>query len=461
LELIKSHPFDRFRKRKSTLHKYGKGKYLVIVTGAPEVLLKLSKKAWTPNGELDLTIDMRNQIEKYIEELASQGYRTFGLAYRVLDQYDPDWSHEDVETDLTFYAIMGIIDPPREGVREAVELAMRAGVKTVMITGDHKLTAIAVARMIGLNLDEGLVLEGRELDSMSDEQLLKIIDKVVVYARVTPEHKARIVKLLKAKGYRVAMTGDGVNDAPALKEAHVGIAMGIRGTDVAKEAAQLVLMDDNYVTIIEAIREGRIIFENLKKPINYLLTCNLGEVATVFGSQLLRIPSPLEPIHLLWINVVTDALPAAALGLEPPEPGIMEKPPRKPWERIITRRKLLYYVSMGSLMALITLWIYSLYYNTSLQLARTAAFTSLVLSEFGRGLASRSENTPFWKLSMNKWLIISLIASMMLQLIALYTPLSSVFHTVSLPINVWLTLLISPLIILVVDETRKLLKIRI
>ena len=461
LKLIKSYPFDRFRKRKSTLHTYVEGKYLAIVTGAPEVLLKLSKKAWTPNGELDLSSDTRNRIEKYIEELALQGYRTFGLAYRVLDQYDPDWSHEDIESDLTFYAILGIIDPPREGVREAVELALRAGVKTVMITGDHKLTAVAVARMIGLDIDEGIVLEGKELDSMSDEQLLEIIDRVVVYARVTPEHKARIVKLLKAKGYRVAMTGDGVNDAPALKEAHVGIAMGIRGTDVAKEAAQLVLMDDNYVTIIEAIREGRVIFENLKKPINYLLTCNLGEVATVFGSQLLRVPSPLEPVHLLWINVVTDALPAAALGLEPPEPGIMEKPPRKPWERFITRRKLLYYISMGSLIALITLWIYSLYYNVSLHLARTAAFTSLVLSEFGRGLASRSENTPFWRLSMNKWLIISLIASMMLQLIALYTPLSIVFHTVPLPISIWLTLLISPLIILVVDETRKILKIRI
>ncbi|MEM0031336.1 MAG: HAD-IC family P-type ATPase, partial [Desulfurococcaceae archaeon] len=332
---------------------------------------------------------------------------------------------------------------------------------TIMVTGDHKLTAMAVARMIGLDPDNGIVLEGKELDSMSDDQLLEIVDKVVVYARVTPEHKARIVRLLKRKGYRVAMTGDGVNDAPALKEAHVGVAMGIRGTDVAKEASQLVLMDDNYVTIVEAIREGRVIFENLKKPINYLLICNLGEVATVFGSQLLRMPPPLEPIHLLWINVVTDALPAAALGVEPPEPGIMERPPRKQWERFITRRKLIYYVAMGSLMAAITLLIYSLYYKASLPLARTVAFTAIVLSEFGRGLASRSENTPFWKLSPNKWLIVALAVSMMLQLLAIYTPLSSVFHTAPLPPATWLILITSPLVVLIADEVRKILRLRI
>lgn len=460
MELIKTYPFDRFRKRKSTVHKFGE-KYLVVVTGAPEVLLGLSKRAWSEKGEVDLTDNLRINLMKSIEELASQGYRTFGVAYRLLSDYDVNWGHEDIERELTFYAVLGLIDPPREGVREAVELAKKAGVKTIMITGDHKLTAMAVAKMIGLDPSNGIVLEGKEMDSMNDEQLLEIVDKVVVYARVTPEHKARIVRLLKKKGYRVAMTGDGVNDAPALKEAHVGVAMGIRGTDVAKEAAQLVLMDDNYVTIVEAIREGRIIFENLKKPINYLLTCNLGEVATVFGSQILRMPPPLEPIHLLWINVVTDSLPAAALGVEPPEPGIMERPPRKQWERFITRRKLIYYIIMGSLMASITLWVYSLYYKISLPFARTAAFTAIVLSEFGRGLASRSENTPFWRLSLNKWLITALIASMMLQLFAIYTPLSSVFHTTPLPPDAWLILMASPLIILIADEVRKILRLRI
>jgi Ca2+-transporting ATPase len=315
--------------------------------------------------------------------------------------------------------------------------------------------------MIGLDVDSGIVLEGRELDSMSDGDLLKIIDRVVVYARVTPQHKARIVRLMKAKGYRVAMTGDGVNDAPALKEAHVGVAMGIRGTDVAKEAAQLVLLDDNYVTIVEAIREGRVIFENLKKPINYLLTCNLAEVGVVFGAEIIGYPTPLEPIHLLWINVVTDSLPAAALGVEPPEPGLMERPPRGLGERFITRRKLVYYTIMGGLLAVITLVLYSLYYNLDLKLARTMAFTSLVLSEFGRGLSSRSESIPIWRLPINKWLVLSLIISLTLQLIAIYTPLSTVFHTTSIDKATWPILLVSPLTILLVDEIRKILRVGI
>lgn len=460
LELVRVYPFDRFRKRKSTVHRYG-NRFLVLVTGAPEIVLELSVKAWSPGGEVELTGELRDRLKNDIEKLAAQGYRTLGVAYKLLNHYDADQSVESVEKDLVFYAVLGIIDSPREGVREAVETARRAGIRTIMVTGDHKLTAIAVARMIGLDVNEGSVLEGRDLDTLSDEELLKIVDKVAVYARVTPEHKARIVKLLKAKGYRVAMTGDGVNDAPALKEAHVGIAMGIRGTDAAREASQLVLMDDNYVTIVEAVREGRIIFENLKKPINYLLSCNMGEVATVFGSQLLMMPPPLEPVHLLWINVVTDALPAAALGVEPPEPGIMDRPPRRAGERFITRRKLMFYTIMGTVIAFVTLWIYLLYYRVSLVLARTAAFTAIVLSEFGRGLASRSENTPFWKLPINKWLILALFTSLALQLVTLYTPLSVVFHTTPLGLDTWAVLVISPLLVLLVDEARKVLGISI
>lgn len=460
LEIIKVYPFDRFRKRKSTIHKFN-DKYLILVTGAPESLLSASKYVWTPDGILELNSNLRATILRLIDDVAGSGYRTFGVAFRVLDSLSVSLPVEDVERDLIFYAVLGLIDPPREGVREAVELAKRAGVKTVIVTGDHKLTALAVAKMIGIDIDNNLVLEGRDIDSMSDDQLLKIVDRVVVYARVTPEHKARIVRLLKAKGYRVAMTGDGVNDAPALKEAHIGVAMGIRGTDVAKEASQLVLMDDNYATIVEAIREGRIIFENLKKPINYLLSCNMGEVATVFGAQLIKLPPPLEPIHLLWINVVTDALPAASLGLEPPEPGIMERPPRGPSERFITRRRLLYYVIMGALIGAVTLYIYSMYYRVDITLAKSTAFTSIVLSEFGRGLSSRSESRSFLRLPVNVWLIISLIVSLGLHLLVLYSPLSGLFHTVPLGLEIWAILVASPLTVLIVDEVRKALGIRI
>jgi len=460
LPVVKVYPFDRFRKRKTTLHRYG-GKYLAVVTGAPEVLLQLSEYVERWGSSAELSDGIRSTIVRAIESLASQGYRTLGVAYRVLDSFSDDLEVGDVERDLTFYAVLGIIDPPREGVAEAVAIASRAGVRTIMVTGDHRLTAIAVARMIGLDVDSGIVLEGRDLDGMSDDELARIVDRVVVFARVTPEHKARIVRALKARGYRVAMTGDGVNDAPALKEAHIGVAMGIRGTDVAKEASQLVLLDDNYVTIVEAIKEGRVIFENLKKPINYLLTANMGEVATIFGSQLLLMPPPLEPVHLLWVNVVTDALPAAALGVEPPEPGLMDRPPRAPHERFINRKKLLYYATMGSLIGAATLLVFQAYLKYSIALARTASFTAIVLSEFGRALSSRSESTPFWKLPRNKWLLPALLVSLGLQLLVIYTPLSALFRVVPLPLDAWPLITLVPLVVLLTDELRKILRIRI
>jgi len=459
LPIIKTYPFDRFRKRKTTIHRAGV-KYLVISTGAPEVLLEVSNRVRVGGVEKQLDADLKKKVLGIIEELASQGYRTLGVTYKYMDNYD-DEKVENIEKDLVFYAILGMIDPPRDGVKEAVEMARRAGVKTIMITGDHKLTAIAIAKMIGLDIEEGIVLEGRELDSMSDEELSRVIDKTIVFARVTPEHKARIVRILKKKGYRVAMTGDGINDAPALKVADVGVAMGIKGTEVAKEASQLVLLDDNYVTIVEAIREGRVIFENIKKPINYLLSANMGEVITILASQLLFKKSILEPIHLLWINVVTDALPAIALGIEPPEPGIMDKPPRSVGERLINARKLIYYVVMGSLIAVAAMLAFINSHGEGLVVAETAVFTTIVLTEFGRSMASRSENIPLWKLKRNNWLIFALIASLGLQLIVLYTPLSQIFHTTLLPPELWLYGLAASLTIWLLDEIRKIIRIRI
>jgi len=456
--LVKTFPFDRFRKRKTTIHEYG-GKYLAISSGAPEILLEISSSVRLSGSDTRMSVDIKKRITDYITELASSGYRTFGVAYRFID-YIPE-SSEDVERDLTFLTVLGIIDPPREGVKEAIESCKRAGIKVVMVTGDHKLTAIAVARMIGLDASEENVLEGRQLDVMSDEEFNKIVDRVNVYARVTPEHKARIVKALKSKGYRVAMTGDGVNDAPALKMADIGVAMGIKGTEVAKEASQLVLLDDNFVTIVEAVKEGRVIFENLKKPINYLLTCNLGEVASVFGAELIGLPPILRPIHLLWINVTTDALPAIALGFEPPEPGLLEKPPRSAKERFITNSKLIYYIVMGTLLGGMVIALFSAMLLRGLVFAQTVAFTTLVLSEFGRSIVSRSENLNIWKLPGNKWLIPALLVSLTLQLIVIYTPINIAFGAVPLPPETFLYMAIVPLVIIVADEVRKLFKIRI
>ncbi|MEM4519251.1 MAG: cation-translocating P-type ATPase [Sulfolobales archaeon] len=457
-KIVKTFPFDRFRKRKTTIHEFG-SKYLAISSGAPEMLLDISSKFRNDGLEEDLSVEGRKSIINEITELASSGYRTFGVAYKLIDSI-PE-AAEDVERGLTFIAVLGIIDPPREGVKEAIEVCKRAGIKVVMVTGDHKLTAMAVGKMIGLDANEENVLEGKQLETMNDDEFSKIVDKINVYARVTPEHKARIVKMLKSKGYRVAMTGDGVNDAPALKMADIGVAMGIKGTEVAKEASQLILLDDNFVTIVEAVKEGRVIFENLKKPINYLLTCNLGEVASVFGAELLGLPPILRPIHLLWINVTTDALPAIALGFEPAEPGVLERPPRSAKERFITRRKLIYYIVMGVLLGAMVIYLFSSTLGYGLRFAQTVAFTTLVLSEFGRALASRSEGINVWKLPRNKWLLPALLTSLVLQIITIYTPINVAFATVPLPLEMFIYMAIVPAVIVLVDEIRKVLKIKI
>ncbi|MEM2074544.1 MAG: cation-translocating P-type ATPase [Zestosphaera sp.] len=462
LETVKTMPFDRFRKRKTTIHRLDGGEFLAISSGAPEVLLSLSRYLRVEGNVAELDAQLRGEVSRYIETMASQGFRTYGIAYRVIDSRTLDAGAEVIENDLVFFAVMGIIDPPREGVREAVEELRRAGIKTIMITGDHKLTAEAVGRLIGL--DKGLMLEGKELDSMSDEELERIIDDVVILARVTPEHKRRVVKALQARGHVVAMTGDGVNDALALKEANLGIAMGIKGTDVAKEVSKLVIKDDNFVTISVAVKEGRIIFENLKKPINYLLPANLGEIATILAAELSALPSPLTPAQLLWINVTTDALPALALSAEPPEPDIMDRPPRRMHETFLTNRKIAYFTLLGALIGITNLLIYR-YVLTSyldISLARTSTYLAIGMSEFGRALVSRSETRHFWFRPHNKWLIPAITLSLVLLASTIYIPaLSSIFKTVGLPVELLILASVTSLPILIIDELRKELGKRI
>ncbi|MEM2658588.1 MAG: cation-translocating P-type ATPase [Zestosphaera sp.] len=461
-ELVKVIPFDRFRKRKTTIHKLSDDEYLVISSGAPELLLSLSSYVLIDGSLKPLNDELKKEINEYIESIASQGFRTYGFAYKLVKSEVLEQSIKEVEEGLTFLSVMGIIDPPREGVKEAVEELRRAGIKTVMITGDHRLTAEAIGRLIGL--DEGLVLEGKDLDKMSDAELERVIDDVVVLARVTPEHKRRVVKALQARGHVVAMTGDGVNDALALKEADLGIAMGIKGTDVAKEVSKLVIKDDNFVTIAAAVKEGRVIFENLKKPINYLLPANLGEIATILSAELAMLPSPLTPAQLLWINVTTDALPALALSSEPPEPDLMKRPPRKRQTPFLTNRKIAYFVLLGSLIGLVNLAIYTFTLGAYMDrdLARTLVFIAIGMSEFGRALVSRSENMHFWFRPFNKWLIPSIIASLALLLATVYVPhLSSVFKTVELPPELIFLALLTSVPIMLVDELRKTLEIKI
>ncbi len=458
--LVKTIPFDRFRKRKTTIHRLGGNKYLVISSGAPETLLSLSRRLRINGDVIELDTRVKEEVINYIDRIASHGFRTYGIAYKVINSELTE-SVEEVERDLVFFAITGIMDPPREGVERAVEELRKAGIKTMMITGDHKLTAKAVAQLIGLN--EGLLLEGKDLDSMSDEDLIKVIDDVTILARVTPEHKRRVVKALQARGHVVAMTGDGVNDALALKEANLGIAMGIRGTDVAKEVSKLIIKDDNFVTIATAVKEGRMIFENLKKPINYLLPANLGEIATILAAELSTLPSPLTPAQLLWINVTTDALPALALSAEPPEPDIMSRPPRKRHESFLNNRKIGYFAVLGSIMGLANLLIYSyaLDHYPDIMVARTLVYLAIGMSEFGRALASRSETRHFWFRPHNKWLLPSIALSLALLAATVYVPtLSSVFGTTGLPAELLLLATVTSVPILLVEEVRKTLNIR-
>ncbi len=461
-ELVRTYPFDRFRKRKTTVHLINDS-YLVISSGAPEMLLDISNSVVTEEGVKPLTPVLRRSILDYIASIASKGYRTYGVAYRVMGEEPPD-DVRLIEREMTFMAVLGIIDPPREGVREAVEEVRKAGIKVIMITGDHRLTAKAIAEMIGLEVSgERSVIDGKELDSMSDEELKEMVDEVVVFARVTPEHKRRIVNALRAKGHVVAMTGDGVNDAPALKEADIGIAMGIRGTDVAKEVAKLILKDDNFVTIVEAVKEGRVIYENLKKPINYLLPANIGEVATIFMAELAGLPPPLDAPQLLWINVTTDSLPALALSVEPAEPDIMQRPPRRREGSFITNRKIAYFTILGAAIGAVNLVLFnSVLSNIGLAEARTLVFTAIAFSEFGRALSSRSETKHFWYRPFNKWLLPALLASVGLQLFAVYTPgVRELFTAVPLPPWLLGTALLTAVPILLIDEVRKTLKIRV
>ncbi len=461
-ELVRTYPFDRFRKRKTTVHAIN-GAYLAISSGAPEMLLDISNSVVTEEGVKPLTPELRRSILDYIASIASKGYRTYGVAYRVMNEEPPD-DVRLVEREMTFMAVLGIIDPPREGVREAIEEVRKAGIKVIMITGDHRLTAKAVAEMIGLDVSgERSVIDGKELDSMSDDELKEIVDDVVVFARVTPEHKRRIVNALRAKGHVVAMTGDGVNDAPALKEADIGIAMGIRGTDVAKEVAKLILKDDNFVTIVEAVKEGRVIYENLKKPINYLLPANIGEVATIFMAELAGLPPPLDAPQLLWINVTTDSLPALALSVEPAEPDIMQRPPRRRESSFITNRKIAYFTILGAAIGTVNLVLFSsVLSNIGLAEARTLVFTAIAFSEFGRALSSRSETKHFWYRPFNRWLAPALLASVGLQLFAVYTPgVRDLFTAVPLPPWLLTAALLTAIPVLLIDEVRKTLKIKI
>lgn len=465
-ERVHEIPFDSIRKMMSTINKSSDGKLILCSKGAPEVILSKSKYALINGKPVELTSELRNRLLKEVDEYASQALRVLAAAYRELSSYEiknlSKIREEDLEKELVFLGFVGIIDPPREEVYEAISKAKRAGIKVVMVTGDHKSTALAIAKEIGLDVENKLVITGKELDEMMDEELEKIINDVIVFARVSPSHKVRVVKALKKKGHIVAMTGDGVNDAPALKMADIGVAMGKRGTDVAREAADLILLDDNFSTIVKAIEEGRVIYDNVKKPIRYLLSANMGEVSTILLGEILGLPLILRPTQILWINLITDSFPALALGVEPPEPNIMDRPPRKPHEKILVRKTLFYIITIGIVMAILGLMLYLRFLSVDLAYARTIVFTFLVASQLFYALSARSPNSLLYRIGLltNKNMIYAFLIGVLLQLAATYLfpdafgskPLTLIDFTLAFAIATS---------ILLFDEIRKAVKVKI
>ena len=419
-------PFSSERKRMSTLHILN-GKKILFVKGAPDIIVALSTQIATINGEVQpLTEETKREILKANDELASQGLRNLALAYRYLEG-DEEEIGEDAEKNLVFLGIVSMIDPPRPEVKEALETCKQAGINVSMITGDHLLTAVAVARQLGMMSKEDIAITGRDLEKMTDEELYNKVEKIRVYARVSPEHKLRIVNALKKRGHIVAMTGDGVNDAPALKAADIGIAMGKTGTEVAKEASDLILADDNFATIVEAIKLGREIFENIKKFIVYLLSANFAELLLPLSTAVLGLPLPFTATQILWVNLVTDGPPALALSLEKGEKDLIFRPPRKPGEPLFSKKEIIvYFVVVPVLLTLLLTGSFHILLSRGEPEieARTTVFTSLIITELAMAYALRSLHKPSLKLNPldNKWLALILILSLLLQLAVLSIP---------------------------------------
>ncbi|WP_423767529.1 calcium-translocating P-type ATPase, PMCA-type [Enterococcus asini] len=447
-------PFDSERKLMSTVHKMGQG-YRVMVKGAPDVLLN---RCTLPAAQAQV-------IAEKNAEMASNALRVLGVAYKDIAEVPAELTSEDLENNLTFVGLVGMIDPPRQEVKAAVEQCYEAGIRPVMITGDHKLTAVAIAKELDIFRDGDLALTGAELDLMPQEILEEEVTKYSVYARVSPEHKMRIVKAWQAKGMVVAMTGDGVNDAPALKVADIGCAMGITGTDVAKGAADMILTDDNFATIVHAVEQGRGIFSNIKKSIQYLLSCNIGEIITIFVATALNFHQmPLVAIQLLWLNLVTDSLPALALGMEPVEPGVMKQKPRDSRKSIFADGFAASMIFYGVLVGAITLAAYWLgeYVlsdpNIADGTANTMAFATLVFGELTRAFAVRSETRSIFSIgvfsnsAMNKAFVVSLA----MQLAVLFIPfLQEIFKVQSLTGTEWIIVIALSLVPLIVSEITK------
>ena len=452
-------PFDSDRKLMTTVNTYDKG-FNVFTKGAIDSILKISNKILI-NGEIkDFTKEEKEKVLMASNLMSDDALRVLALGYKVIDTEHV--AIDDLEKDLIFVGLMGMIDPPREEVKGSIQVSKNAGIRTIMITGDHKNTAVAIAKELGIANDISEAMSGSEIDTYSDEEFTKIVNNYRVFARVSPEHKVKIVKAFKAHGNIVSMTGDGVNDAPSLKAADIGVAMGITGTDVAKGAADMVLTDDNFTTIVSAVEEGRNIFNNIKKSILFLLSCNLGEVVALFVAILLNWAAPLLPIHILWVNLITDSFPALSLGVDPGDKGVMELPPRNPKESLFAGRMGKLLILNGILIGANTLFAFVLgeyLYSDSLRHAQTMAFVVLSVSQLFYSLAMRNETKSLFQVGVfkNKWLIGSVLLGILLQLAIITIPFTaSVFKVYPLTLTDWGIVILISLIPFVINEIIKI-----
>lgn len=449
-------PFDSDRKLMTTVNVI-EDKKIIIVKGAPDILLSKC-------------INNTTQAEKANEEMAGQALRVIAIAVKVVDQLPEDTNPQSLENDLTLIGMVGMIDPPRPEIVEAVRTAKASGIRTIMITGDHVLTATEIGRQLGIIEYDDQAISGIQLSKMDDETLAENIDKYSVYARVSPEDKIRIVKAWQSKGEIVAMTGDGVNDAPALKAADIGCAMGITGTDVAKGASDLILTDDNYATIIAAVKEGRTIYDNIKKVVSFLLGCNLGEIFVCFAAMLAGWGIPVRAIQLLWINLVTDAAPALALSREKSDPDIMDRKPRPKTENILSKDLLSFVVFSGIMLGLLSLFAYWLGAFgieraagiSASATGQTMAFAVLAFSQLIHAFNCRTTRSIFRvKLTDNIQMLLAIMLSGLLMAAVMFIPpISALFGLVSLSLRHWMYVIILSVAPVIFTEIYKLIKNR-
>ncbi len=429
-------PFDSARKLMTTVHRDPKGQIWAFTKGSIEEILRRSTAVMEEEEIKPLTRHRHDEIVRINRELASDGVRVLGCAMRRLETMPPPKNLGDVEEDMVFLGLFGMLDPPRPEVKMAVTRCREAGIRPVMITGDHRITADAIATNLEVKYPEDRILTGEDLEAMTTEQLEPQVQEVSVYARVSPEHKMKIIQALKHRGEIVAMTGDGVNDAPALRSADIGVAMGRGGTDVAREASEMVLLDDNFATIVSAVGEGRIIYDNIRKFTRYMLSTNSGEILTMFLAIIFGLPLPLLPIQILWMNLVTDGLPALALGVEPAESEIMRRPPRHPKESIFAGGLGFHIIWVGLLMGLATISVFAwtLRYHDLIH-GRTMVFFTLTMFQMFHVMAIRSERDSLWRIGLltNVKLLGAVFLTVVLQLVITYSSLlQPVFRTTAL-----------------------------